>query len=732
MTEQKINDCKARATELVARMTLAEAATQLAFDAIAIPRLDVPDYNWWNEALHGVARAGTATMFPQAIALAAAFDPELLGAVADAISTEARAKYNAASSHGDRGIYKGLTFWSPNVNIFRDPRWGRGHETYGEDPYLTSRLGVAFVKGLQGDGETLKVAACAKHFAVHSGPEKLRHEFNAVVSQKDLWETYLPAFEACVTEADVEAVMGAYNRTLDEPCCGSQLLLVDILRGKWQFDGHVVSDCWALVDFHAHHKITEDAEHSAALAIKAGCDLNCGSVYGSLMDAYEHGLITEDEIRLAAIRLMTTRFKLGALGDEGSEWDNVSFDVIDSPEHQSLNLTAARESIVLLKNDGLLPLNADDYKSIAVVGPNANSRAALMGNYHGTGAEYVTIAEGIQFLAGDTVRVRYAEGSKLAAPSSDFIARPNDLLAEALATVENSDLTVLVLGLDETIEGEEMMSGDFGNGFEGDKGDLNLPKPQLDLLNAVIATGKPIVVVLMAGSSIDLRAAENAPNVGGIINAWYPGALGGAAVADVLFGEVSPSGKLPVTFYNSADDLPAFTDYAMENRTYRYFTGDVLYPFGYGLTYGDVYAQGIDYELDITDGGVEFTVTVRNRGGATKDVLQVYARPDSPFAPTNPKLVAFKKVEFAPDSTQLVKFRLPDDARHVVNDAGERVRCDELTVTVGFGQGDARTAALYGHDALTLDMVFTEYTAPNGTGTPIYGVGFKKEMPWQE
>ncbi|MDR1298952.1 MAG: glycoside hydrolase family 3 C-terminal domain-containing protein, partial [Oscillospiraceae bacterium] len=512
MTNDKIREYKEKATALVAQMTTAEAATQLSFDALEIPRLGIPEYNWWNEALHGVARAGTATSFPQAIALAASFDPELLHTVAVAISTEARAKYNAASSYGDRGIYKGLTFWSPNVNIFRDPRWGRGHETYGEDPYLAARLGASFVRGLQGDGETLRSAACAKHFAVHSGPERLRHEFDAVCSKKDLYETYLPAFEACVKEARVEAVMGAYNRTLGEPCCASRLMLVDILRGEWGFDGHVVSDCWALRDIHENHKVTNTAEESAALAIKAGCDLNCGSVYSSLMDAYDAGLVTDEEIRRAAVRLMTTRFKLGILGDGGSEFDDIPFDVIDCPEHRALNLRAAEESAVLLKNDGLLPLSAENYGRIAVIGPNADSRMALKGNYYGTGAQYITIAEGIRGYCGERARVYYAEGSKLAAPSSDFISLPNDLLAEAVATAKNCDVTVLVLGLDETIEGEEMMMGSFGNGFEGDKADLSLPECQAELLRAVIATGKPIALVLAAGSAIDLREAHAAPN----------------------------------------------------------------------------------------------------------------------------------------------------------------------------------------------------------------------------
>jgi len=693
MTEQKIKECTEKAQALVAQMTLAEAATQLAFDALEIPRLGIPAYNWWNEALHGVARAGTATSFPQSIALGASFDTELVHDVADAISTEARAKYHAASSHGDRGIYKGLTFWSPNVNIFRDPRWGRGHETYGEDPYLTSRLGVEFVKGLQGQGEHLKAAACAKHYAVHSGPEKLRHEFNAVCSTKDLWETYLPAFEACVVEGKVEAVMGAYNRTLDEPCCASELLINEILRGKWNFNGHFVSDCWALSDFHNHHHVTNNAEESAALAISKGCDVNCGSVYASLMDAYDHGLVKEEDIRRSAVRLMATRFRLGILGDEGSEWDSIPFDVIDSPEHQALNIKAAEESIVLLKNDGTLPIDAKKHKHIAVIGPNADSRVALKGNYYGTGAEYVTVLDGIRDYLRESapeVRVHYAEGSKLAAPQSDFITRKNDLLAEAVATAERCDLSILVIGLDETIEGEEMMMGSFAQGFEGDKPDIALPETQRDLIAGIIAVGKPVVVVLMAGSSVDLRVSESAKNVGGILNAWYPGALGGIAVADVLFGKVSPSGKLPVTFYESCDDLPAFTDYNMKGRTYRYYHGKPLYPFGYGLTYGD------NRVVSVARAGNSdtFAVVVENKRETVKDVLQVYIKSESEFAPDNPKLAAFKKVDVQAGVSEL-EISVPEDAFTVITDGGEKiVPGGKYTLYFGFGQPDSRSAEL--------------------------------------
>ena len=576
-----------RAKELVGRMTLEEKASQLRYDAPAIPRLGVPAYNWWNEGLHGVARAGVATMFPQAIGTAAAFDTELLEKIGDVIAVEGRAKYNAYLEEEDRDIYKGLTFWSPNVNIFRDPRWGRGHETYGEDPYLTGELGKAFVEGLQGDGEYLKAAACAKHFAVHSGPEAVRHKFDAKASKKDLRETYLPAFEKLVKEAGVEAVMGAYNRTNGEPCCGSKTLMEDILRGEWEFEGHYVSDCWAIRDFHTQHMITDTAEESAALALKAGCDVNCGITYLHLMKAYQDGMVTEEEITTAAERLFTTRFLLG-LFDE-TEYDRIGYDRLECPEHLALADRAAAESVVLLKNDGILPLKKEGLKTVGVVGPNANSRAALVGNYHGTSSRYITVLEGIQDVLGDDVRVYYSEGCHLFKEKVENLALRQDRISEAVAVAKNSDVVILCVGLDETLEGEE---GDTGNSYaSGDKVDLLLPQAQRELLEAVVKTGKPVVLVNMTGSAMDLRDAQE--HCAAVVQAWYPGARGGRVVADILFGALSPSGKLPVTFYHDTEELPDFEDYSMKNRTYRYFTGEVLYPFGYGLTYGSMELDGV-------------------------------------------------------------------------------------------------------------------------------------------
>lgn len=684
-------EAQAKAKALVVQMTVEEKASQLKYDAPAIERLGVPAYNWWNEALHGVARAGTATMFPQPVAMAAMFDEDTVRKIGDVVSTEARAKYNEAVKHGDHDIYKGLTFWSPNINLFRDPRWGRGQETYSEDPYLTARLGVAYIKGLQGDGEYLKVAACAKHFAVHSGPEALRHEFNAEVSRKDLWETYLPAFEAAVKEGGVESVMGAYNRTLGEPCCGSDLLMRKILRGKWGFEGHYVSDCWAIADFHNHHHITATAPESAALALKMGCDVNCGNTYLHLLQALEAGLITEDDITAAAERLFTTRFLLGEF-DENCAYNAIPYETVECSEHLALSEDAARRSVVLLKNDGLLPLNLEKIRTIGVIGPNANDRMALIGNYHGTASRYITVLEGIQDYVGDRARVLYAEGCHLYRDRVEGLGQPGDRLAEAQTVAEHSDVVVLVVGLNENLEGEEMHESNAGG--SGDKADLLLPAPQRKLLEVVAGTGKPVVLVNMTGSAMDLRFAD--AHFSAVVQGWYPGARGGKAIAELLFGKYSPSGKLPVTFYNSADDLPAFTDYAMENRTYRYFKGDVLYPFGFGLTYGRTAVTAAAAEK--AEGGWRVTASLEHSGAAGGDVVEVYIRDnESKFAVRNHSLCAFKPVSFSEDEAKTVKLFVPDRALEIVDDSGERrVDSRSFTLYVGVSQPDARSCALTG------------------------------------
>ncbi len=684
-----------KAQALVARMTLEEKTAQLRYNAPAIERLGVPAYNWWNEALHGVARGGTATSFPQAIGLAAMFDDALLEQLGDVAATEGRAKYNALSAKGDRDIYHGLTFWSPNINIFRDPRWGRGHETYGEDPYLTSRMGQAYVRGLQGQGGTMKAAACAKHFAVHSGPEALRHQFDAVASPKDMEETYLPAFEDLVRKAGVEAVMGAYNRTNGEPCCGSKTLLTDTLRGKWGFEGHVVSDCWAIRDFHTGHMVTSTPAESVALALRSGCDVNCGNSYYHLLDALSQGLITEEQITEAAVRLFTTRFLLGLF--DGSEYDDIPYTAIECPEHLRLAHEAALEACVLLKNDGLLPLKAEG--TLGVIGPNANSRGALIGNYYGTASRYVTVLEGIQDRMAGHGRVLYSEGCHLFADRVEPLAQPDDRLAEALAVAENSDTVILVLGYDERLEGEERDEGNHCG--SGDKDDLLLPEPQRRLLDAVLAVGKPTVVVLTAGSAVDVSQAQERADA--ILLAWYPGAGGGSAVAELLFGDVSPSGKLPVTFYKNEalNELPDFTDYRMAGRTYRYYTGAPLYPFGYGLSYADMELS----ELSATRERAK--LTVQNKSAfAAGEVVQLYIRDEgSADAPTNPVLCGFLRLRLEPEETRLVSVPIDPRAFTVVTPSGERVPgSGRWTLYAGFGQPDARTAELTGRTCLSTEI----------------------------
>ncbi len=687
-----------KAKELVAQMTVEEAAAQLRYDAPALERLGVKEYNWWNEALHGVARGGIATSFPQAIGIAAAFDTQLTQELGDAAATEARAKYNAASAHGDRDMYKGPTFWSPNINIFRDPRWGRGHETYGEDPFLPAEIGKAYVRGLQGDGETMKTAACAKHFAVHSGPEAIRHRFNAVVSPKDLEETYLAAFEALVKEAKVEAIMGGYNRTNGEPCCGHTKLMVDTLRGKWGFEGHFVSDCWAISDFHQYHHITDTPEESAALAIKCGCDLNCGTTYVYLMKAYEMGMVTEEDIRTAAVRVFTTRYMLGEM--QGSEYDSIPYEKVECKEHLQKAHEAAIKSCVLLKNDGLLPLHKEKLKTVGVIGPNANNRVSLIGNYHGTSSRYITVAEGLQDALEDDVRVLFSEGCHLWKDRTEGLAKyPNDRLSEAVTVAENSDVVVLVVGLDETLEGEQ---GDAGNAnASGDKIDLLLPKPQRDLMDAVLAVGKPTVICVAAGSAIDLGSAADKANA--ILHVWYPGARGGKAVAQLLLGDASPSGKLPLTFYHN-DQLslmPDFTDYSMQGRTYRYFEHEPLYPFGYGLTYSDVSvtaASAVQKEC----GCCVITAEVTNHGTVdTQDVVQVYCQNEGSLnAPRNPRLAAFKRIDCPAGQTVTVRLHVNEKHLAVVDENGEHVMEGDPVFYVGMGQPDARTEYLTGHKSI--------------------------------
>lgn len=693
-----------RAIDLVSRMTLEEKAAQLRYDAQAVERLGVPRYNYWNEALHGVARAGVATVFPQAIGLAAIFDDEYLGKIADVIATEGRAKYNESSKKDDRDIYKGITFWSPNVNIFRDPRWGRGHETYGEDPYLTSRLGVAFVKGLQGNGKHLKAAACAKHYAVHSGPEDDRHHFDAVVSQQDLHETYLPAFEALVKEAKVEAVMGAYNRTNGEPCNGSKTLLEDILRDGWGFDGHVVSDCWAIKDFHEGHGVTKTPTESVALAIKSGCDLNCGNMYLLLLLALKEGLITEEDIDRSAVRVLTTRMRLGMFDDD-CEYNNIPYEVNDSKEHNALSLDASKKSMVLLKNDGLLPLDSGKIKNIAVIGPNAASDLALIANYSGTPSHSITLLDGIRNRVSPDTRVWYALGSHLHINREEDLALPGDRIKEAVSAAERSDVVVLCLGLDASIEGEQNDQGTVILDAGGDKADLNLPESQRKLLDAILETGKPVVVAMVSGSALSIGdAAEKAS---AIIQCWYPGSKGGQAFAELIFGDYSPAGRLPVTFYKSTEELPAFTDYSMDNRTYKFMKGEALYPFGFGLSYTTFEYSNLSASSSRIKNGDSIVISVNVKNTGTRDsdeVVQVYIKDlKASVRVPHHSLCGFKRIYLKSGEHKTINFEINSRAMTIVDEEGRRyVENGEFTLFVGGSQPDRVSERLLGRKPLEL------------------------------
>lgn len=703
---------KASARALVAQMTLDEKVLQMVHGAAESARLGIPAYNWWNEALHGVARAGVATVFPQAIGLAAMFDPVWLEKVADVISTEGRAKYEAASRRGDRDIYKGLTFWSPNINIFRDPRWGRGHETYGEDPFLTAECGKAFIRGIQGTDERwLKAAACAKHYAVHSGPEALRHHFDARSDLRDLWDTYLYAFEECVVDGQVESVMGAYNRTNGDPCCAHPYLLEQILRGLWQFDGHVTSDCWAIKDFHDGHGVTSNMPESAALAVRRGCDLNCGTAYLSLLAAVEDGLIDEAAIDVSLVRLMTARYRLGLLGDvQDQPWKTLSFDLVDGAEHRAINLETARRSLVLLKNNGVLPLRRESIRTLAVVGPNADNPVALLGNYNGTPNDPATPLRGFIETAAPGTRVLYAEGCHLYNPSMTNLSQPGDRISEALACADQADAVILCLGLDAGLEGEE---GDTGNQYSsGDKQDLNLPGYQHQLLEALLDSGKPVIVVLLAGSSLAVPLADEKADA--IIQAWYPGAQGGRALAQLVFGDFSPSGRLPVTFYRSSEELPDFTDYSMKDRTYRYMTKTPLYPFGFGLSYtsfsyGPLQVTRFDTEpLDADDDLmarrndplIAVSGQVTNQGSqAGREIIQLYlkAPADVRFRQAHHQLRGLAAIELAPGETK--SFRLELLRKHFwqADDQGQRAIARGVwQIDVGGHQPDERSIELSG------------------------------------
>lgn len=839
-----------RAADLVARMTLEEKVAQLGNDAPAIPRLDVPAYEWWNEALHGVARAGSATVFPQAIGLAATFDTRLMREVATAISDEARAKHHEFVRRGKRGRYQGLTFWSPNINIFRDPRWGRGHETYGEDPYLTARMGVEFVKAMQGDDPKYrKVDATAKHFAVHSGPEATRHHFDARPDERDLYETYLPAFQALVQEGKVAAVMGAYNRVNGESASASPRLLQQILREDWGFRGYVVSDCDSIEDIFLHHKIVDTAEKAAALGIRNGCDLDCGKTYAALVPAVKQGLLKESDIDVALRRLMLTRFQLGMFDPPQSvRWAQIPYSVNQSPAHDELSRRAAQSSIVLLKNDGLLPLSRD-IGTLAVIGPTADEIMSLLGNYYGTPAAPVTVLQGIRAAVGPKTRVLYSRGADLvegreeprAAPliesaylrpaagseqrglqgeyfrGRDFAGQPamqridaqvgfrwdrgsptDDAVArgelsadkalagddfsvrwtgklvppvsgryelivgandgfrlfvdgrkvldaweinprvqskstfvqleagkqhdikleyfedirdaevrlswrrpgakppfeEAMEAARLADAVVFVGGLTGDVEGEEM-SVSYPGFAGGDRTDLRLPATQQKLLEALQATGKPVVLVLTTGSALAVDWAQQ--KLPAILVAWYSGQRGGNAVADVLFGRVNPAGRLPVTFYKADEKLPAFDDYSMQGRTYRYFKGTPLYPFGHGLSYTrfEYSDLQIGRERAQASESVSVTLNVKNSGSRAGDeVVQLYLSPRDAKRPRATKeLRGVERVSLKPGEQRRVSFTVTpsrDLKYYDVNKRAYAVDAGRYEVQVGASSADIR------------------------------------------
>ena len=841
-----------RVDDLVSRMTLEEKISQMMNGAAAVERLGIAEHDWWNEALHGVARAGIATVFPQAIGLAATWNPELIHRVADVISTEARAKHHEFARRGERGRYKGLTFWSPNINIFRDPRWGRGQETYGEDPYLTSRIGVAFVRGLQGDDpKYLKVVSTAKHYAVHSGPEPERHSFDARASERDMRETYLPAFRALVVEGRAEGVMCAYNRTNGEPACASKRLF-DILRREWAFGGHVVSDCAAIEDIWKHHKFVKTEAEASALAVKSGTDLTCGREYRSLVQAVRDGLITEAEIDVAVKRLMRTRFRLGMFDPpEMVRYTRIPYSENDSPAHRELSLRAARESVVLLKNaDNTLPLKKD-IKTLAVIGPNADAPDVLLGNYNGQPSKSVTPLQGIRAKVSPATRVLYSAGlyqtgtlvepaasaalrpegggtsaglkgeyfgnaewkgepvlvradpqvdfnwgsnapapqvpadnfsvrwtGRLVAPESGkyllgfagnggarllldgkpvvdelnnrwtrtftkeveleagrqydvrveyrenanhyaaarLVWRPPSgerlLREDALSKARQSDAVVMVMGINPSVEGEEM---DVNvEGFRGgDRTEISLPRPQEELIKEVHALGKPVVLVLLGGSALAVNWADE--HVPAILDAWYPGQEGGTAVADVLFGDYNPAGRLPVTFYKSAAQLPPFEEYGMQGRTYRYFKGEPLYPFGHGLSYTRFEYDNLRLSARSVRAGEGLTVSadVRNVGGrAGEEVVQLYVTDVASAYPVPVRsLAGLSRVRLNPGERRRVSFKLDARQLSVIDDRGRRVvEPGEFTVSVGGKQPGFRGSA----DAQTTGVVTAGFNVTGG------------------
>ena len=686
-----------RINDLLSRLTIKEKAKMMVANAQGVPHLKVPSYHFWNECLHGVARAGDATVFPQAIGMAATWDTPLIHKVADTISTEARAKYHEALRKGKRERYRGLTFWTPNINIFRDPRWGRGQETYGEDPFLSGELAVAFIHGIQGSNpKYYKALACAKHYAVHNGPEPSRHVFNAEPSKQDLYDTYLPQFERAVVDGKVGSVMGAYNSVYGKPSCASPFLLQTILRDNWGFKGHVVSDCGAIRDIYKNHKFTKTPEEAVAVAIKAGCDLNCGNMYGKYIPAaVQKGLLTEKDLDKALYRLLATRFRLGMFDPpEMVPYASIPYSANCTAENRNLALLTAEKSIVMLKNDGTLPLKADKLKKIAVIGPNAEPYDILLGNYHGTSSKYVTILQGLQNLCKGKAEVTYTSGCPLVSGKWNSKKLKNEM-TKAVKLAADADTIIFVGGIDSHLEGEEKKNMKFPGFKGGDRVTIELPEVQVDLLKKLKSLNKPLIYVNCSGSAIAIPWI--ADNASAVLQAWYPGEEGGTAVANVIFGKYNPAGRLPVTFYRSTNDLPPFEDYSMKNRTYRYFTGTPLYAFGYGMSYSNFkYREALLKKITVeSDDTVKLDVKIENVSPMNgEEVVQVYVRVPGKETSSKPKktLCAFNRVMIPAGQIKTVSFEIPVKRFRLWNDKKNNyaVAKGEYTLEIGAASDDVR------------------------------------------
>jgi len=690
-----------RARLLLGAMTVEEKLTQISHRNAAVPRLGMNPYVWWNEALHGLARAGAATVFPQSIGMAATFHPERVRGMGDVIAREGRAKHHECARQGDFGTYKGLTYFSPNVNIFRDPRWGRGQETYGEDPFLSGTMGAAYVKGVQGEHpKYLQAVTTPKHYAVHSGPELTRLSFNSVADERDLRETYLPAFRACFA-AGAQSVMTAYNAYNGEPCATNDYLVNRILRDEWGFDGAVVTDAGAGEALYKEHMTVSDYPEAVAKELSCGIDVVVDWEQGA-EEAWRRGLIDPADLDRAVYRQLLLKFRLGFFDDPSDvPLADTPLDVIECKAHLAEALQASRESLVLLKNnDGLLPLDRDALRNIAVLGPNADARDILLGNYFGTPTRQVTLLQGIQNLVGDTCRVWHARGCEHTKPRTEFCAEDHDRYAEAVAVAQRCDVALLCLGLSPSIEGE---AGDaFNADAGGDKLSLDLPGPQEELVRRIAATGKPVVVLMIAGSAVISPAVE--AMVGTMLHCWYPGADGGTAIAETLFGVSNPSGRLPVTFYRSTSDLPPFERYAMDGRTYRFFKGEPSYPFGFGLSYTS-FAYS-DLSIGKRDNGLAVAVTVTNTGDRAGDeVVQVYASQVVDFRTPVRSLAAFKRIHLEPGQSRVVELYV-DEAQLVLTDPAGRqaLHPGTLTFSVGGSQPDDRSTAMLGRTPLSASI----------------------------